>query len=143
MPRHTVEIIERALKDVSLSIEGARIAVFGAAYKGGVDDTRESPAKYIVKELLGKGAKVVIYDPYTGESFDAERADTLEDAVKDADVVVIVTDHPEFKNLSLENIAKLVRHKIIVDGRRVVEPHQAVKHGFRYYGIGYGKVYKL
>jgi len=143
MPRHTVEIIERALSDAGLSLEGARIAVFGAAYKGGVDDTRESPAKYIVKELLEKGARVVVYDPYTKESFGAERADTLEDAVKDTDVLVIVTDHPEFKSLDLENIAKLIRHKIIVDGRRVIEPYQAVKYGFRYYGIGYGKVFKL
>jgi len=143
MPRHTVEIVERALSDAGLSIEGARVVVLGAAYKGGVDDTRESPAKYIVKELLEKGARVVVYDPYTKESFGAEKAGTLEDAVRDADAVVIVTDHPEFKSLNLENIAKLVRHKIIVDGRRVVEPHQADKYGFRYYGIGYGRAFKL
>jgi len=143
MPRHTVEIVERALRDSGLSVEGAKIAVLGVAYKGGVDDTRESPAKYIVRELLGRGAGVVVYDPYTEECFGAERADSLEDAVKNADVVVIVTDHPEFKGLNLETIAKLVRYKIIVDGRRVVEPHQAVKYSFRYYGIGYGKVFKL
>jgi len=143
MPRHMVEIIEKALKDVGLSIEGAKVAVLGVAYKGGVDDTRESPAKYIVKELLEKSARVIVFDPYTNESFGAERADALEDAVKDADAVVVVTDHPEFKNLNLENIAKLVKHRIIVDGRRVVEPYQAVKHRFRYYGIGYGKVFRL
>lgn len=57
--------------------------------------------------------------------------------------MVIVTDHPEFKSLDLESIAKLMRHRVIVDGRRVVEPHQAVKCGFKYYGIGYGKVFKL
>jgi len=143
MPRHTVEIVERALGDAGLSARNAKIAVLGAAYKGGVDDTRESPAKYIVRELLEKGARVVVYDPYTSESFGAERANSLEDAVRGADVVVIVTDHPEFKSLDLESIAKLVRYRVIVDGRRVVEPHQAVKHGFKYYGIGYGKVFKL
>ena len=143
MPRHTVKIIERALGDVGLGVRDAKIAVLGAAYKGGVDDTRESPAKYIVRELLEKGARVVVYDPYTAESFGAERAESLEDAVRDADVVVIVTDHPEFKSLDLEGIAKLVRHRVVVDGRRVVEPHQAVKYGFRYYGIGYGRAFKL
>jgi nucleotide sugar dehydrogenase len=143
MPRHTVEIVERALRDAGLSARNAKIAVLGAAYKGGVDDTRESPAKYIVRELLEKGARVVVYDPYTSESFEAERAESLEDAVRGADVVVIVTDHPEFKSLDLESIAKLMRYRVIVDGRRVVEPHQAVKHGFKYYGIGYGKVFKL
>jgi len=142
MPRHTVEIVERALRDAGLSVRGAKIAVLGAAYKGGVDDTRESPAKHVVKELLEKGARVVVYDPYTAESFGAERAESLEEAVRDADVVVIVTDHPEFKALDLEGIAKLVRHRVVVDGRRVVEPHQAIKYGFKYYGIGCGRAFK-
>jgi len=143
MPIHTVEIVEKALKDAGLNTENARIAMLGAAYKGGVDDTRESPAKYIVKELLGKGASVVVYDPYTVESFGAERAHSLEEAVKNADVVVVVTDHPEFKNIDLDKIAALAKHRIIVDGRRVIEPHQATKYGFKYYGIGYGKAFKL
>ncbi len=143
MPRHMVGIVEKALRDAGLSIEGAKVAVLGVAYKGGIDDTRESPAKYIVKELFEKGARAVVYDPYTGESFGAEKADTLKDAVRNADAVVIVTDHPEFRNLDLETIANLVKHKIIVDGRRVIEPHQALKYGFRYYGIGYGRAFKL
>jgi len=143
MPRHTVKIVKRALGEAGLSVRGAKVAVLGAAYKGGVDDTRESPAKYIVRELLEKGARVVVYDPYTSESFGAERAGSLEDAVREADVVVVVTDHPEFMGLDLESIAKLVKHRVIVDGRRIVEPHQAVKYGFKYYGIGYGRAFKL
>jgi len=143
MPKHTVEIVERVFGDVGMSIRGAKVAVLGAAYKGGVDDTRESPAKYIVRELLEKGAWVVVYDPYTPESFGAEKAGSLEDAVRDADAVVIATDHPEFKSMDLEPLARLVRHRIMVDCRRVIEPHQAIKHGFGYYGIGYGKAFKL
>jgi len=143
MPRHTVEIIEKALGDIGVSIKDARIAVLGAAYKGGVDDTRESPAKYIVRELLEKGASVIVYDPYTMESFGAERAGSLEEAVRGADAIVIVTDHPEFKDIDLDKASKLVRHRVIIDGRRVVEPHQAVKHGFKYYGVGYGRAFKL
>jgi UDP-N-acetyl-D-mannosaminuronic acid dehydrogenase len=143
MPRHTVEIIEKALGDVGVNIKGARIAVLGAAYKGGVDDVRESPAKYIVRELLERGASVVVYDSYTTESFDAERAGSLEEAVREADAIVIATDHPEFKNIDWDKVSKLVRHGVIIDGRRVVEPHRAVKHGFKYYGVGYGRAFKL
>ena len=143
MPKHTVEIIIKALRDAGIDIKGAKVAVLGAAYKGGVDDIRESPAKYIVKELLKKGARVTVFDPYTSETFGAEKASSIEEAVRDADVIVIVTDHPEFKNLDLDAIAKLVKHRIIVDGRRVIEPYQAVKHGFKYYGIGYGRAFKL
>jgi UDP-N-acetyl-D-mannosaminuronic acid dehydrogenase len=143
MPKHTVEIIEKALGDMRVCIKDARIAVLGAAYKGGVDDTRESPAKYVVRELLKKGASVIVYDPYTVESFGAERAGSLEEAVRGADAIVITTDHPEFKNIDLDKASKLLRHRIIIDGKRVIEPHQAVKHGFKYYGVGYGRAFKL
>jgi len=143
MPKHTVDMVEKALKDSGLSMANAKVAVLGAAYKGGVDDTRESPAKYVVRGLLDRGARVVVYDPYTGESFGAERASSLEEAVKGAYVIVIVTDHPEFKSIDLGAIAKLAKYRILVDGRRVIEPHQATKHGFKYYGIGYGRVFKL
>jgi UDP-N-acetyl-D-mannosaminuronic acid dehydrogenase len=139
MPKHTVNIVEKALTDAGLSMKDARVAVLGAAYKGGVDDVRESPAKHIIKELLNRGAKVIIYDPYTDECFEAERALSLEDAVKDVDIILIVTDHPEFKNLDLNIVGNLVRHRIIVDGRRIIDPYQAIKYGFRYYGIGYGR----
>ena len=143
MPTHTVNIVEKALADAGLSVIGAKIAVLGAAYKGGVDDTRESPAKYVVQKLLEKGADVVVYDPYTPETFGARPAKTLEEAAKDADALVIVTDHPEFKKLDLVTLAALMRHRIIIDGRRAVEPHAAAAHGFTYYGVGYGKAYKL
>jgi UDP-N-acetyl-D-mannosaminuronic acid dehydrogenase len=70
----------------------------GAAYKGGVDDTRESPAKHVVQKLLEKGAEVVVYDPYTPETCGALATKTLEEAAKDADALVIVTDHPELRS---------------------------------------------
>jgi UDP-N-acetyl-D-mannosaminuronic acid dehydrogenase len=143
MPRHTVKIVEKALGDIGVGIKDARIAVLGAAYKGGVDDTRESPAKYIVRELFEKRASVIVYDPYTVESFGAERAGSLEEAIRGADAIVITTDHPEFKNIDLDKASKLLRHRVIIDGRRVVEPHQAVKHGFKYYGVGYGRSFKV
>ena len=143
MPTHTANIVERALADVGLSVREAKIAVLGAAYKGGIDDTRESPAKYVVQNLLEKGTDVVVYDPYTPETFGARPAKTLEEAAKDADALVIVTDHPEFKKLDLVTLAALMRHRIIIDGRRAVEPHAAAAHGFTYYGVGYGKAYKL
>lgn len=143
MPRHMVELIERALTDNGVNPAEAKIVVLGTAYKGGVDDTRESPAKYIIGDLLRRRLKVVTYDPYTTEAFGAERAGSLEEAVQGADVVVIVTDHPEFKNIDLEGLAKLMRRRIIVDGRRVVDPYNAYRAGFRYYGVGFGKAFKI
>jgi UDP-N-acetyl-D-mannosaminuronic acid dehydrogenase len=143
MPIHTVEIVEKALREAGLEINSARITVLGAAYKGGVNDTRESPSKHIVGELIKKGSKVIVFDPYTSETFGGKRSLSLEDAVKDSDAIVIVTDHPEFKNIDLDVIGRIMRHKIIIDERRVIEPYQAVKHGFRYYGVGFGRAYRL
>ena len=143
MPRHMVELVERALADNGVNLAEAKITVLGTTYKSGVDDTRESPAKYIIGGLLEKRPKIVAYDPYTVETFGAERAGSLEEAVQDADVVVIVTDHPEFKNLDLGKLAKLVRHRVIVDGRRTVDPYNAYRSGFRYYGVGFGKAFKV
>ncbi|MGC8988120.1 nucleotide sugar dehydrogenase [Infirmifilum sp.] len=139
MPLHTIKIIKTALRENGISIKGARIAILGAAYKGGVGDTRESPSGIVVRELLNAGADVIVYDPYTSESFGAKRVSSLEEAFKETDAVVVVTDHPEFKQVDLSGVGKLMRHKIIVDGRRVFDPYVAHGEGFKYYGIGFGK----
>jgi len=143
MPQHTVEIVGKALSDNGIDIGRAKIAILGVAYKGGVDDVRGSPAKVIIEELRKLGADVVVFDPYTDETFGAVKADSVEHAVEGADAMVIVTDHPEFRQLDLGKLGKLMKHKIIVDGRRVFEPHTVIEKGFRYYGIGFGRAIKI
>ncbi|MCR8501808.1 MAG: UDP binding domain-containing protein, partial [Candidatus Korarchaeota archaeon] len=138
MPHYFVELVERVADLEGFQLRSAKVAVLGVAYKGGVDDVRETPARVVVSELLERGARVVVHDPYVRESFGAMYSDSLEEAVKDADLVAIVTDHPEFRKIDLQRLAALVRRKIIVDGRRVFEPQQALSSGFQYYGIGYG-----
>jgi len=142
MPLHMVEIAERVAKIEGFELNGSRITVLGSAYKGGVDDTRESPAKVVVNELLKRGAKVVVNDPYTTESFGAEYSSDIDKAAKGSDMIIVVTDHPEYRDLDLERIGALMRRKIIVDGRRVFDPYRAISSSFRYYGIGYGKAWK-
>jgi len=143
MPNHTVELVRKALEDNGVSVSGAKIAVLGVAYKGGVDDVRGSPAKVIIEELRKLGAEVVVHDPYTDETFGAVRADSVEQAVERADALVIVTDHPEFRQLDLDRLGRLMRRRIVIDGRRVFEPHIVAEKGFRYYGIGFGRAIKI
>jgi len=140
MPIHTVALIEHALSKLNVLISKAKIAILGVAYKGGVDDTRCSPSEKIISELIAKDATVVAYDPYTEETFGARHADSIKEAVKDADAVVIVTDHPEFMNLDLSLLSKLVRHRVLIDCRRLIDTETARKLGFKYYGIGLGVV---
>lgn len=143
MPNHMIEISEQVLRENGIDLKKAKIAVLGAAYKGGIDDTRESPSKYIVHGLLEKGINVVVYDSYTSETFGARRAESLEEALDNSDAIIIATDHPEFKEFNLNKVSKLVKNKIIVDGRRAIDPYKAYRAGFKYYGIGFGKAFKL
>ena len=143
MPRHLVKIVERTAELEGLELRKSKILVLGAAYKGGVNDTRESPARVVVKELMERGARVIVHDPYTRESFGAEYSDDLYDAAKGADLAVVVTDHPEFKYIDIEKLGSVMRRKILVDGRRIFDPYKAYSHGFRYYGIGFGKAWRI
>jgi UDP-N-acetyl-D-glucosamine dehydrogenase len=95
MPHHVVERIERALNDVSKPIKGSRIAILGVSYKGGVGDTRESPALRIMKVLKQRGGQIVYHDAYV-PSLPALELESvpLEVAVAGADAVVLVTGHP-------------------------------------------------
>jgi UDP-N-acetyl-D-mannosaminuronic acid dehydrogenase len=139
MPKHTAELVVKALKIVGKDVGNSRVAVLGVTYKGEVDDVRNSPAKEMVVRLKGLGAEVVVYDPYNDKSFGAERAGDVMKAVEGADCVVIATDHRMFKELNLKGVKTLMRKKpVIVDGRRVVNGAEARKRGFNYFGIGYG-----
>ena len=140
MPEHVVKLVTQALKKVGKEVRGSKVAVLGTAYKADVDDPRESPAKPIIEGLIKLGARVAAYDPYCKESFGAERAETLREALRRADCVVVVTGHTVFKKLDLQELKELMGdNPIIVDGRRVVNAGKAEKLGFTYYGIGLGR----
>ena len=108
MPFHCVERIELALNGIAKPVRGSRIALLGAAYKGGTGDIRESPALRIIEELLARGADVVYHDPFV-PSLDrlALRSAELADAVEGADVVVLVTIHPGVDHLQVARDAAL------------------------------------
>ncbi|MGB9826891.1 MAG: nucleotide sugar dehydrogenase [Thermosphaera sp.] len=140
MPKHVVELVEKTLESIGKSVKNNKIAILGTAYKADVDDPRESPAKTIIKELLSLGAKVVAYDPYCPETFGAERAESLEEALRDADAVVIATDHTVFRNLDLDAVKRLMKDKpVIIDGRGIIDYRKAREHGFLYCGVGVGR----
>lgn len=139
MPRHIVKLTLQALKNTGKNVKGSKIAILGTAYKANVDDPRGSPSKPIIQELTKLGAKVKAYDPYCKENFGAEKTNSLHETLKDSDCVIVVTDHIEFKNLALQEIKMLMNdNPAIIDGRRIVNPHEAEELGFIYYGIGFG-----
>jgi UDP-N-acetyl-D-glucosamine dehydrogenase len=96
MPYFCLEKIERALNDDARAVRGAKVLVLGVAYKGGVGDTRESPALKIVDGLRERGAEVAYHDPYVPvlPALGMTAVEDLDRAVAEADVAVIVTAHP-------------------------------------------------
>ena len=75
MPKHIVKMTLQGLRDIGKNIKNSKIAILGTAYKANVDDSRLSPSKPIIQKLLDLDAKVVAYDPYCSESFNAEKAE--------------------------------------------------------------------
>lgn len=121
--------------------EGAKVALLGAAYKGGVGDLRESPALRIASLLRPRVRFLSVHDPYVEEASlrGATEADpaSVEDAVRDADAIAVVTDHPEFKGLDWGRLAGLAKPGAsVIDARNVVDPQAAAASGLAYWGIG-------
>jgi len=140
MPKHIVKLTLQALKNTGKDVKSSKIAILGTAYKANVDDSRFSPSESIIQKLKTLGAETIAYDPHCTSTFGAKKATSLHESVKDADCLIIATDHNEFKNLNLTEIKQSMRSKpTIVDGKRIINPNEAEKHGFTYYGVGYGK----
>jgi len=132
MPMHVLRITKRLLKDV----HKPTITVFGVAYKGDVDDTRETPALKFVKLVEKEGYNIKIYDPHV-KKFEYEIL-SLEDAVENSDCIVLITDHSEFKEIVPEDISGLMRTKNIVDTRNILDRNLWKKAGFNIKIIGDG-----
>jgi UDP-N-acetyl-D-glucosamine dehydrogenase len=115
MPYHCAERVEQALNGVAKPVKGSRILILGASYKGGVGDIRESPALRIIEVLQGRGGIVSYHDDYVPSlsMFGLESA-PLDEAVADADAVVLVTAHP-----GVDYVAVAARSALFVDLRGV------------------------
>lgn len=138
MPLHVVELAEEALAGIGKPVKGARVCLLGFTYKADVADISGAPAKEIAKRLVKLGAKVVGYDPLVTKSPHLRNmANSLEEAVKDSDCIIITTEHSSFKSLDLKRIVKLAHTPLaIVDGRHVLIPREAQALGIAYIGLG-------
>jgi UDP-N-acetyl-D-glucosamine dehydrogenase len=114
MPRYVVGRILEAMNDRGKTLKGSRVLVLGVAYKPDIDDLRESPALDVIGLLQNMGAQVEYHDPYIPHihhEYDGWEMDSLKDmmnAVKEADAVVIVTDHKAYDYKAILGAAKFV-----------------------------------
>jgi UDP-N-acetyl-D-glucosamine dehydrogenase len=116
MPRYVVERVQEALNEHGKALNGSKVLVLGAAYKPDIDDLRESPALDVIGLLREKKADVSYHDPYiphlAHENWSLDSAKDAVKAAKDADVVVMVTNHKDYDYPAL-----LKNSKVIVDTR--------------------------
>ncbi len=124
------------------SVDGRTIGVLGAAFKPGTDDVRDSPALEVAGQLRARGAHVRVYDPQANANASAlfpalEYVDSVVDAVRDADLVLHLTEWPEFRDLDPARLLPLPLEAQVVDGRNALDPHRWRAAGWVYRGVGH------
>jgi UDPglucose 6-dehydrogenase len=129
------------IKKLLPDLNGKTIAIWGLAFKPKTDDMREAPSVVVIGQLQNEGARIRAFDPVAQESAkkmlnDVEYVNDPYDAIKDADMLVIVTEWNEFRNLDKERMKELLKQPNIIDGRNVYGPNEMKKLGFNYIGVG-------
>jgi len=123
------------------SLAGKTIAVWGLAFKPYTDDIREAPALENIKALLAEGASVTVYDPEAMDNVkrllpDLTYCHTAYAALDDADALMIFTEWPQFRTPDFDKMGKLMKEKVIFDGRNLYELDVMRENQFTYFSIG-------
>ena len=145
-------LIEKITKRFSNDLSKHRFAMWGLAFKPNTDDMREAPSRFIIAELVKRGAQVVAHDPVAmTEAQHALELDfqtkpdelkrvslvkTPEDALAGASALIIVTEWKAFRSPDFDHLKQAMQNPIIFDGRNLYEPQSMTELGFEYYGIG-------
>ncbi|MBV1702788.1 MAG: UDP-glucose/GDP-mannose dehydrogenase family protein [Hyphomicrobiales bacterium] len=157
VPLHIVETVasandarkaamaQRVVAACNGSVMGKRIAILGLAFKPNTDDMRESPALYVVNDLVEAGAEICAYDPQSMTHARAmlpqiEYAADPYSCLNGADALVIVTEWEPFRALDLSKVRKLLKVPLVVDLRNIYRAEDMARHGFVYFSIGRGKL---
>jgi len=138
MPVHMSYLIEDALRKKGVKIQDATVTVLGIAYLENADDTRNTPALPLINNLEGKGAKVVLHDPYV-QTWDLGPHEIVRDiyaAAKDSDCLALVTKHIDYSDLDFDKLGKVMKTRAFVDGRNVYSEDKVVSHDFVYRAVG-------
>lgn len=137
---------ERVLNCLGADLSKYRIAVWGLSFKPNTDDLREAPSGYLLDVLWSQGATVQAFDPeamdnarkHYGDREDFVLCDSKEDALKRAECLVICTEWKAFFSPNFEQMKKLMKRPLIIDGRNLYDPAYVADRGIEYYAIGRG-----
>lgn len=133
--------LQKIIKMLDGNVAGKTIGILGVSFKPETDDIREAPALDIVQQLLDLGGAVRAFDPVALENFAklfpqvTNCADPYQVA-EGSDVLVLMTEWNQFRQLELDRIKSLLRSPKIVDLRNIYEPERMRHAGFQYVGVG-------
>jgi UDPglucose 6-dehydrogenase len=136
-------IVEKVISQFGYDLNGMTFAIWGLSFKPNTDDLREAPALVIIEQLLKLGARINGYDPvamkeaehlYLGNSI--TYCTDAYDACIDADALLLITEWSEFRLPSWEVLSKLMKQKVVFDGRNIYDRKYLEELGFVYHGIG-------
>jgi UDPglucose 6-dehydrogenase len=139
--RRRQRMVDLAREELGGTIQGARVAVLGAAFKPESDDVRDSPALDVARMMHEAGAAVVVYDPKAMANArrrfpELEYAADIEGACSGADIILHLTEWQEFRTLDPTVIGALVRRRNILDGRSVLDPVHWRNAGWTFKALG-------
>jgi len=134
-------VIDVVRSELSEDLTQYKIAVLGATFKPDSDDVRDSPALDIAAQLQAAGATVVVHDPKGIEPArkrfpNLEYAQVVTDAVKGADLLLHLTEWKEYRAIDPSAISALVKNKIIIDGRNMLDRELWRKSGWKFHALG-------
>lgn len=130
------------IKQKYSSLKGMKVALWGLAFKPNTDDIREAPALYLIDAFLKEGATVVVFDPEAMANVNAIYGEQLiyaanqYEAIDGADFLVIATEWNAFRSPDFDRIEKLLKNKVIFDGRNLYDISDMEKMDYYYYSIG-------
>ena len=123
-------------------LSGMTFAMWGLSFKPKTDDMREAPSIVIANQLMALGAKVKAYDPVAMEEAKRDLGDSITyckdeyEALIESDALLLVTEWPEFRVPNFNVVSKLLKNKVVFDGRNIYDREELKELGFDYYGIG-------
>src|SRR5580704_10059228 len=139
--RRRARMVDLALEMAGGSLEGRTVGVLGCSFKPNSDDIRDSPALDVAGTVHGLGARVTVYDPAALDRArqvhpELEYADSMLAAAADADVLLLLTEWPEFVEADPEVVGKVVARRNIADGRGALDGDRWRGAGWRYRALG-------
>jgi UDPglucose 6-dehydrogenase len=133
-------LLDKVARHFDHDLRGRRVAVWGLSFKPDTDDLREAPALGLIARLVAGGAEVRVHDPASGAHLRGRPGvavfESEYEAATGADAIVLVTGWGQYTSPDFDRLSRVMRGRLIVDGRNLWSRSDVRERGFLYEGIG-------